>query len=223
MTENTHKAQVSLIFKYFPDLDEKQQAQFAELYELYAEWNDQINVISRKDMDNFYLRHVLHSLAIAKYLKTPSPKTKILDIGTGGGFPGIPLAILFPQVSFHLVDSIGKKIKVVEEVAAALDLKNVTAQKIRAEQVNEQFDYIVSRAVTRFAGFMPWIKGKFKKQNLNEVPNGLFYLKGGDLKEEIKEAKIKAMEYNIPEQFEEDFFDTKKVVYVQAPKVVSRR
>lgn len=223
MTEHTYRAQVSLIFKYFPDLDEKQQAQFAKLYELYAEWNEQINVISRKDMDNFYLRHVLHSLAIAQHLKTPSAKTQILDVGTGGGFPGIPLAILFPQVSFHLVDSIGKKIKVVEEIVAALDLQNVTAEKIRAEQVNGQFDYIVSRAVTRFAGFMPWIKGKFKKQDFNEVPNGLFYLKGGDLKEEIKEAKIKAVEYDITEQFEEDFFDTKKVVYVKPPKEVSRR
>lgn len=203
----------ALIQKYFEGLTEHQVAQFDQLYDLYSFWNSQINVISRKDIDELYERHILHSLGIAKFCSF-KPGTKILDVGTGGGFPGIPLAILFPDVHFHLVDSIGKKIKVVTEVAAALELKNVKASHLRAEQVADKYDFIVSRAVTRLIDFYPWIKGKFIKDSKNAIANGILYLKGGDLTEEIAESRLKAELYPLSAYFEEAFFDTKYVVYI---------
>lgn len=205
---------VDIIYKYFPKLTERQKEQFAQLEEVYPFWNDQINVISRKDIGSLYLKHVLHSLGIAKFVTELKPGTRILDVGTGGGFPGIPLAILFPEVQFHLVDSIGKKIKVVREVAAAIGLTNVEADHIRAEQLDYKYDYVVSRAVTRLAEFLPWVRNKFEKKDKNGIPNGILYLKGGDLTEEIKEAKVKAELHALSDYFEEDFFDTKYVVYV---------
>ena len=203
----------TLIQKYFTALTEEQIAQFDQLYELYSFWNAQINVISRKDIDELYERHILHSLGIAKFISFKAG-TSILDVGTGGGFPGIPLAILFPEVQFHLVDSIGKKIKVVTEVAAALGLKNLRASHLRAEQVPDQYDFVVSRAVTRLIDFYPWVKGKFKKQSINAVPNGILYLKGGDLAEEVSESRLKAELYPLLAYFEEEFFETKYVVYI---------
>lgn len=205
---------VDIIYQYFPNLTEVQKTQFAQLAELYPFWNNQINVISRKDVESLYLHHVLHSLGIAKYAMTFAPGTRILDVGTGGGFPGIPLAILFPEVKFHLVDSIGKKIKVVREVAAALGLQNVEADHIRAEQLDDKYDFVVSRAVTRLADFAPWIRNKFLKQDKNGIPNGILYLKGGDLAEEIKESRLKAELHPLSNYFKEDFFETKFVVYV---------
>lgn len=205
---------VDIIYKYFPKLTERQKEQFAQLAEVYPFWNDQINVISRKDIGSLYLKHVLHSLGIAKFVTELKPGTRILDVGTGGGFPGIPLAILFPEVQFHLVDSIGKKIKVVREVAAAIGLTNVEADHIRAEQLDYKYDYVVSRAVTRLAEFLPWVRNKFEKKDKNGIPNGILYLKGGDLTEEIKEAKVKAELHALSDYFEEDFFDTKYVVYL---------
>ncbi len=205
---------VELVKKYFKNLSEKQIAQFTELREIYEFWNNQINVISRKDLDSFYERHVLHSLAIAKIIDF-KPNTTILDIGTGGGFPGIPLAILFPDCQFHLVDSIGKKIKVVTEVAAHLKLENVKASNDRAENIKEKFDFIVSRAVTAMPTFLTWTKNKFNKENKNYMKNGILYLKGGDLKEEMKHIKQKITYHSIPDFFEEDFFETKKVVFVK--------
>lgn len=202
------------ILHYFPDLTEEQTSQFQQLKDLYDHWNEQINVISRKDTDNFYERHVLHSLAIAKIIQF-EPGTKILDIGTGGGFPGIPLAILFPECDFLLVDSIGKKIKVVNEVSAALGLKNVRGTHERAEKINEQFDFIVSRAVTAMPKFLSWTKGKFLKENKNSFKNGIFYLKGGDLSEEMASVKKAVQYFEIPDFFSEEFFETKKVVYVR--------
>lgn len=204
---------MDLILKYFPDLSEEQKILFSKVKTLYEEWNNRINVISRKDMDNFYERHVLHSLAIAKVISF-KPGTKILDIGTGGGFPGIPLAILFPDSDFHLVDSIGKKITVVKEVAQALGLKNVIAQQIRAEELKSQYDFIVSRAVTSFDQFLPWIKGKIKPDCKNDLPNGIFYLKGGDLSDELAAVKNIFLEFDIQDFFEESFFETKKIVYI---------
>ncbi|MES2418701.1 MAG: 16S rRNA (guanine(527)-N(7))-methyltransferase RsmG [Bacteroidota bacterium] len=202
-----------LILKYFKTLSQLQIDQFAQLYDLYSFWNAQINVISRKDIEELYERHILHSLAIAKFC-TFKAGEKVLDVGTGGGFPGIPLAILFPETQFHLVDSIGKKIKVVNEVAAALGLANVKASHLRAEQVSDKYNFIVSRAVTRLVDFYPWVRGKFAKENLNAIPNGILYLKGGDLTEEIKESKLKAELYPLSAYFEEDFFETKFVVYI---------
>jgi 16S rRNA (guanine527-N7)-methyltransferase len=202
-----------IILKYFKDLSEAQLKQFAQLYELYSFWNAQINVISRKDIDELYERHILHSLGIAKFC-TFKAGERVLDVGTGGGFPGIPLAILFPETQFHLVDSIGKKIKVVTEIASALGLKNVKATHARAEQINDKYNFVVSRAVTRLIDFYPWIKGKFAKENKNAIPNGILYLKGGELAEEIKESKLKAELYPLSAYFEEDFFDTKYVVYI---------
>jgi 16S rRNA (guanine527-N7)-methyltransferase len=205
---------ISLITKYFPEISEDQLDKFEKLERLYHEWNNQINVISRKDTDNFYERHVLHSLAIAKVIQF-KPGAKVLDIGTGGGFPGIPLAILFPECDFLLVDSIGKKIKVVNEVASALGLKNVRGVHERAEKIKEQFDFIVSRAVTAMPKFLNWTKGKFLKTNNHTFSNGIFYLKGGDLSEEMAPVKKAVQYFDIPDFFEEDFFETKKVVYVR--------
>lgn len=198
---------------YFPELNKVQLAQLKQLKPLYEEWNAQINVISRKDIDNFYERHVLHSLGIAKVISF-KPGTKILDVGTGGGFPGIPLAILFPQCKFHLIDSIGKKIKVVKEVSQALGLKNLEATHTRAEQVSGRYDFVVSRAVTRLDPFIGWIKSKFNKKSINNLPNGILYLKGGDLTEELNEIRKKYHSYSLPSYFEEDFFETKKVIQV---------
>jgi len=202
-----------IILKYFPDLTEKQLDQFSQLFDLYSYWNAQINVISRKDIEELYERHVLHSLGIAKICQF-KPGESVLDVGTGGGFPGIPLAILFPETEFYLVDSIGKKIKVVKEVASALGLDNLRADHLRAEQIKEKFNFVVSRAVTRLGEFYPWIQGKFKKDSINALRNGILYLKGGDLGEEIKESKLKAELYPLSNYFEEEFFDTKFVVYV---------
>lgn len=205
---------MELIKKYFPELSKKQQKQFAALQDLYNEWNAQINVISRKDEDNFYERHVLHSLGIAKVMHFKDG-SRILDIGTGGGFPGIPLAIMFPECEFVLVDSIGKKIKVVNEVAQALGLQNVIGIHERAEKINEQFDFVVSRAVTAMPAFLPWTKNKFLKKNKNSLPNGILYLKGGDLTEELSGVKQTIKEFPLSDFFSEDFFDTKKVLYVK--------
>jgi 16S rRNA (guanine527-N7)-methyltransferase len=204
---------IKLIEKYFPQLTEKQKQQFTQLGELYNHWNAQINLISRTDMDNLYEKHILHSLAIAKVVNFKD-FSEILDVGTGGGFPGIPLAIMFPHCQFHLVDSIGKKIKVVNEVATALGLTNVRAEQMRAEQVQGEYDFIVSRAVTRLLPFYGWVKGKVNINNYNSVRNGILYLKGGDLKAEIKELGKKARVYELSDYFEEEFFETKKIVHV---------
>lgn len=200
-----------IILKYFPNLTDEQKSQFQKLETLYKDWNEKINVISRKDIDEFYERHVLHSLGIAKIMEF-ADGTKVLDIGTGGGFPGIPLAILFPNVEFTLVDSIGKKITVVNAVAESLGLKNVKAYHERAEKIKNKFHFVVSRAVTQMPVFLRWLKGKFEKEQFNPKHNGVLYLKGGDLGEEL--AGIKCEIYNLKDQFEEEFFDTKKVVYL---------
>jgi 16S rRNA (guanine527-N7)-methyltransferase len=200
------------ILKYFPDLTAIQIEQFQKLSDLYNDWNAKINVISRKDIDELYTKHVLHSLAIAKIQKF-EPGTYILDVGTGGGFPGIPLAILFPETRFYLIEVILKKINVVKAVAEALELKNVKAEQIRAENVKGDFDFIVSRAVTNMPDFVSWIKDKIKKQQKHELKNGILYLKGGDLTEELKDFP-KVTEYNITEFFEGEFFETKKVVHL---------
>ena len=204
-----------LIDKYFPGLTESQKGQFSQLYDVYSYWNDQINVVSRKDIDLLYERHVLHSLGIAKVLEF-LPGEQVLDVGTGGGFPGIPLAILFPETKFHLVDSIGKKIKVVQEVAKVLGLQNVTAAHTRAEQVPEKFNFVVSRAVTQLKDFYPWVKGKFANQSINKLPNGILYLKGGDLHQEIAESGLAVQQYYLKDYFDEEFFETKQVVYVKS-------
>jgi len=203
---------VEIILKYFPELTEKQLFQFRKLEDLYQDWNEKINVVSRKDIDELYLRHVLHSLGIAKIQKFKSDSA-ILDVGTGGGFPGIPLAILYPEVNFTLVDSIGKKIKVVEEVIQGLDITNVTAINSRVEEIRGRFDFIVSRAVAAMPTFTHWVKGKIKKESIHERRNGILYLKGGDLREELKNYKAVEI-YNLQDFFEEDFFETKKVVYL---------
>ncbi len=200
---------------YFPNLTEEQYDRLGMLQSLYAEWNARINVISRKDIESLNERHVLHSLSIAKFIQFRAG-TSILDIGTGGGFPGIPLAILFPESQFTLVDSIGKKIKVVEAISKALQLQNVTGIHTRAEQVNQKFDFVVSRAVTRMNSFLPWTKNLFNKENKNDIPNGIIYLKGGDLREELSEIKLKYQIHNIAEDFKEEFFETKKIVYLPA-------
>lgn len=206
---------VELIRHYFPAFSEHQYKQFAELKALYMHWNEQINVISRKDMDQFYVRHVLHSLGI-HHVMPFADGSHILDIGTGGGFPGIPLAIANPNSDFHLVDSIGKKIKVVKEVSQALGLENVRATHERAEKINEKFDFIVSRAVTAMPDFLKWTRNKFLGENKNQFANGILYLKGGDLREEMKGIRNEIRYYELNKIFNEDFFETKKVVYLKA-------
>ncbi len=202
---------VELIEKHFPNLTEEQKNQFAKLENLYKEWNEKINVVSRKDMESLYEKHILHSLGIAKVMEF-APNTKVLDIGTGGGFPGIPLAILFPEVQFTLIDSIGKKITVVKEVSSGIGLKNVTAIHGRAESLKEKFHFVVSRAVTQMPVFLRWLKGKFEKEQFNPKHNGVLYLKGGDLAEEL--AGLKCEIFSLQDFFETEFFETKKVVYL---------
>ncbi|MAE07137.1 MAG: 16S rRNA (guanine(527)-N(7))-methyltransferase RsmG [Bacteroidetes bacterium] len=203
-----------IIFKYFPTLTELQKQQITQLGELYRIWNQKINVISRKDINNFYLHHVLHSLSIAKVVEFKS-HTEIMDAGTGGGFPGIPLAIFFPKVKFFLVDSIGKKIKVVNEVVQNLGLKNVEAEQQRIEQVNQTFDFIISRAVTSLPDFLRWTSYKFHNKSFNQIPNGILYLKGGEIQKELNEIrKVKKKIYNISDYFKDDYFETKKLVHI---------
>jgi 16S rRNA (guanine527-N7)-methyltransferase len=209
------KENVSLIYEHFPDLTDKQKQQFADLYDLYQLWNNQINVISRKDTEHFYERHVLHSLGIAK-VQPFLPGSMVLDIGTGGGFPGIPLAILFPETKFTLVDSIGKKIKVVNEVAEALGLENVKTINDRAENILISYDFIVSRAVTKMPDFLKWVKNKNKSKSQHPLKNGILYLKGGDLKEEMAQVKQKHQFYKLHDHFPTEFFETKMVVHVEA-------
>lgn len=207
---------MDIILHYFPDLTPRQIEQFAAMKDLYRTWNDQINVISRQDVNNLYEKHILHSLGIAKVMPF-KPMTDVLDVGTGGGFPGIPLAVMFPETNFHLVDSIGKKIKVVQGVADALGLKNVRAEQNRAEQLNEKYDFVISRAVTRMKPFYEWVKDKFNKNQFHQLPNGILYLKGGDLDEEMTEFGRKHKAYPLSDFFKEEFFETKKVIYVKAP------
>ncbi|UEG52340.1 16S rRNA (guanine(527)-N(7))-methyltransferase RsmG [Mucilaginibacter daejeonensis] len=203
-----------IVTKYFPELTARQQEQYAQLGELYPYWNQQINVVSRKDMDSLFERHVLHSLGIAKVMRF-LPGEQVLDVGTGGGFPGVPLAIMFPETQFHLVDSIGKKIKVVTEVSSAIGLTNLKATHSRAEQVPGKFDFVVSRAVTQLKDFYPWVKGKFTKSAKNTLPSGILYLKGGDLEQEIAESGLAVQQYFLKNYFEEEFFETKQVIYVK--------
>ena len=204
---------MDIIIKYFPNLTERQREQFAALLPLYEEWNAQINVISRKDMEHFYEHHVLHSLAIAKVMRF-APMTEILDVGTGGGFPGVPLAIMFPDARFMLIDSIGKKIKVVSDVIDRLGLTNTKTLQIRAEQLDGEFDFVVSRAVTTLGEFVPWVKKKISKSQYNDLRNGILYLKGGDLTNELFTFRHKVKTWDISDFFEEEFFDTKKVIYL---------
>ncbi len=207
---------MDILLKYFPDLTEEQKDQFAQLQSLYADWNDKINVISRKDIENIYERHVLHSLGMAKVINFKKGTT-LLDVGTGGGFPGIPLAILFPECHFHLVDSIGKKIKVVNAVSESLRLTNVKGEHARAEQIKDEYDFVISRAVTRLVRFYPWIRKNFKPRSKHKLKNGLLYLKGGDLQEELQESRLKKIAtHKLSDYFEEEFFETKKVIYLPA-------
>jgi 16S rRNA (guanine527-N7)-methyltransferase len=206
---------VSIVFRYFPNLSIGQKEQFTALKNIYTEWNSKINVISRKDIDSFYTHHILHSLGIAKTIQF-SANTKILDLGTGGGFPGIPLAILFPESNFTLVDSIGKKIKVANEVIEALNIKNVSTHNCRAEQLTDKYNFIVSRAVASISDLMLWTKHKFLKQNSGYVSNGYFLLKGGNLTDEIIQAKAKARIFNLSDYYREEYFETKKVIYIKA-------
>lgn len=203
-----------IIFKYFPGLSDKQMEQFTRLGDLYLDWNARINVISRKDMENFYLHHVLHSLSISKIVRFKD-LTEVMDAGTGGGFPGIPLAILFPETSFYLVDSIGKKIKVVREIANSIGLENVEAEQLRMEQVERTFDFIISRAVTYLPDFVRWVGYKFHQKSFNGIPNGILYLKGGNLNEELQGVKrFKKKVFSLDKYFDESFFETKKLVHL---------
>lgn len=204
---------MDIILKYFPNLSEVQQQQFAALYDLYIDWNSKINVISRKDITNLYEHHVLHSLGIAKVMQFRLGTT-VMDLGTGGGFPGIPLAILFPETHFHLVDSIGKKVKVATEIANAIGLKNVTTRHCRAEEEKQLFDFVVSRAVMPLTDLLKIIRKNIKKEQHNALPNGLICLKGGELEREVMPVKHQTLMYDLKDYFEEEFFETKKVVYV---------
>ena len=204
---------MELILKYFPDLTEEQKRQFAALYDLYTDWNSKINVISRKDIENLYEHHVLHSLGIANVIRF-KPGTKVMDLGTGGGFPGIPLAILFPEVQFHLVDSIGKKVRVATEIAGSIGLKNVTTRHARAEEEKQLFDFVVSRAVMPLTDLLKIIRKNISPKQQNALPNGLICLKGGELERETMPVKNKTTMWNLKEFFGEEFFETKKVVYV---------
>lgn len=204
---------MDIILKYFPNLTERQREQFAALLPLYEEWNAQINVISRKDMENFYEHHVLHSLAIAKAMPF-APMSEVLDVGTGGGFPGVPLAIMFPDARFTLIDSIGKKIKVVTDVIDRLGLTNSKAMQIRAEQLEGEYDFVVSRAVTTLGEFVPWVKKKISKTQYNQLHNGILYLKGGDLTNELFSFRHKVKTWDISEWFDGEWFETKKVIYL---------
>ena len=204
---------MELILKYFPDLTEEQKRQFAALYDLYTDWNSKINVISRKDIENLYEHHVLHSLGIAKVIRF-KPGTKVMDLGTGGGFPGIPLAILFPEVQFHLVDSIGKKVRVATEIAGSIGLKNVTTRHARAEEEKQLFDFVVSRAVMPLTDLLKIIRKNISPKQQNALPNGLICLKGGELERETMPVKNKTTMWNLKEFFGEEFFETNKVVYV---------
>jgi len=203
---------MQIIQKYFPNLTEIQISQFQKLQELYNYWNERINVISRKDIDQLHERHVLHSLAIAAFFNLPKG-SKVLDVGTGGGFPGIPLAIIFPEVQFTLVDSIGKKITVVKEVSDAINLKNLTSVNARAESITEKFNFVVSRAVTEFPQFYNWVKNSFSKENIPWVKNGIIYLKGGEFENELSKFP-KAQIFQINEKFKEEYFETKKIIYL---------
>ncbi len=204
---------IDILLKYFPHLSENQKKQFEQLQCLYEHWNAQINVISRKDIELLYERHILHSLGIAKVMQFKE-NTNIMDVGCGGGFPGIPLAILFPECNFYLVDSIGKKIKVVNEIAVTIGLTNLKAEHKRAEEVKEKFEFIISRAVTEFPTFYRWVQNKVTKKQFNSLPNGILYLKGGDLTEELKSFAKRIVLYDLKDFFEEEFFETKKVVYL---------
>lgn len=199
---------------YFPELNEKQLDLYERFEKEFLQWNDKINLISRKDTENLFVHHILHSLAIAKVCKF-KPQCNILDIGTGGGFPGLPLAIMFPETKFFLVDSIGKKIKVVQAITEALELQNVRSMQTRAEKVQEKFDFIISRAVTTFEDFIPWTKGKFSNIRYHDLANGILYLKGGDLTEELSKVKKPYKIFNISDYFEEEFFETKKVIHIK--------
>lgn len=201
------------IIKYFPSLTKRQLEQYEAMLPLYEEWNAKINVISRRDMEHFYEHHVLHSLAIAKVICF-SPMTEVLDLGTGGGFPGVPLAVMFPDCRFTLVDSIGKKIKVVSDVVSRLGLTNTKAIQARAEQMDGEFDFVVSRAVTTLGEFVPWVRGKISRAQYNPLRNGILYLKGGDLEQELHPFRHKVRTWDISDYFEEEYFDTKKVIYL---------
>ncbi|MCE7063516.1 16S rRNA (guanine(527)-N(7))-methyltransferase RsmG [Dyadobacter sp. CY343] len=204
---------MELINKYFPELTDDQRSKFSEMEGLYQYWNARVNVISRQDIDTLYERHVLHSLGIAKVQPFKSG-TSVLDVGTGGGFPGIPLAIMFPDAQFHLVDSIGKKIRVVQEIADALKLTNVKAEQIRAEKLDDSYEFVVSRAVTRITPFVGWVRKNISRNSFHELRNGILYLKGGDLTEELAELPHKKRIFELSDYFNEEFFETKKVVYV---------
>lgn len=207
---------MNIIEHYFPNLSDRKKKQFTQLESLYGEWNEKINVISRKDIAELYERHVLHSISIARLIEF-APGSQILDVGTGGGFPGIPLSILFPQVDFYLIDSIGKKIKVVQEITNAIDLRNVEARHQRAQEFKRPVDFVVSRAVTKMDDFVPWVKKNIAKKSKHNLPNGILYLKGGDLKEELKSFP-KATVFPLSDFFEEPFFETKKIVHVPLVK-----
>ncbi len=203
---------LEILYSYFPEISEKQREQFRQLEGLYREWNAQINVISRKDIDALYIHHVLHSLGIAKVIRF-KPGSSVLDVGTGGGFPGIPLAIMHPETDFLLIDAIGKKIKVVHAVTESLGLTNVKAQHIRADKIKDSFDFVVSRAVTNMPDFVKWVRNKTKKKSAHDLKNGILYLKGGDLTQELQNFP-KARQFELSNYFKEDFFTTKKVVHI---------